>query len=229
MVSLKERVAVSSRLVDIGRLDELRFIEEQGSLVIGALATMAELAASSVVKTRAQALAQAAGQAAGPSVRNLATIGGNLGTASPAGDLICALVALEARVVLASAAGTRELPVEEFCLAPKKHCLAAGELITQIIVPALPATSASAFQKLGKRRAMSISVANAAAAVTLSADGKRFEKVRVSLGSVAPTVVRATAFEAALTGAPASLETIGAAAPLVKDDITPITDARATG
>jgi nicotinate dehydrogenase medium molybdopterin subunit len=228
VVSLKERMAVSGKLIDIGRLDELHFIEERGALVIGALATMAELAASPEVKTRAQALAEAAKQAAGPPVRNLATIGGNLGTASPAGDLICALVALEARVVLASATGTREVSAEEFSLAPKKHCLAAGELIKEIVLPALPAMSASAFQKLGKRRAMSISVANAAAAVTLSADGKRFEKVRVSLGSVAPTVVRATAFEAALTGAPASLETIGAAASLVKDDITPITDARAT-
>ena len=229
VVSLNERALRPGKVVHLDQLEELRFIrEEQGCLVIGALATMADLAASAVVKAKAEALATAARQTAGPPVRNLGTIGGNLGTASPAGDLIVALVALGARVVLASAAGTREVLVEKFCLAPKKHCLSAGELIKEIIVPAAATMSGSGFQKLGKRKAMSISVANAAASVTVSSDGERFETVRVALGSVAPTVVRASRFEAALTGAPVDLDTIAAAAKLVKEDIDPITDMRAT-
>ncbi len=229
MVSLNERAFTPGTVVHIDRLEELRSIREgQESLVIGALVTMADLAASPIVKVKAAALAEAARQSAGPLVRNLGTIGGNLGTASPAGDLIVALMALDATVVLASAGGTREVPVEQFCLAPKKHCLGADELIKEIVVPVAAGASGSAFQKLGKRKAMSISVANAAAAVTVSADGKRFERVRVALGSVAPTVVRATRFESALSVASANPQNIAQAAQLVKEDISPITDIRAT-
>lgn len=229
VLALNDRTIRSGTLVSIDRLEELRFIrEEQGALFIGALTTMAELAASPLVKAKAEVLAEAAKQAAGPPVRNLGTIGGNLGTASPAGDLIAALVALDAAVVLVGAGGVREVPVAGFCLAPKVNCLAAGELIKEVVIPAPAGATGSAFQKLGKRKAMSISVANAAALVVVSADGKRFEKVRVALGSLAPTVVRAAEFEAALTGAPADLAAIAGAAGLVRTAISPITDIRAT-
>ncbi len=125
VVALNERAILPGTLVSIDRLEELRFVrEEQGALVIGALITMAELAASPVVKGKAEVLAEAAKQAAGPPVRNLGTIGGNLATASPAGDLIAALVALDAVVVLVGADGTREVPVAGFCRGAQVQLLA---------------------------------------------------------------------------------------------------------
>jgi len=230
MVSLNERAISPAHVVHLDRLEELRFIRETGgSLVIGSLATMADLAASPLVRAKAEALSVAAGRAAGPQVRNLGTIGGNLGTSSPAGDLIVALVALDASVVLESLNGTRELPVQQFLVGPKQNCMVRGELIKEIVVPAISPIGGSAFEKLGRRKAMSISIVSAAAAVTLTIDGTRFAVARVALGSVAPTVVRAVQFESALRGMPVDAVRVAELSQMVKGDICPITDGRAPG
>ena len=227
MVSMNQREISPKYIVQIRDLPELRFIRKEADCIrVGALTTKAALASSEVIDSKAAALAEAARKSSGPQVRNLATIGGNLGTASPAGDLVLALVALDARLKIRSSGGTRELPVGEFLVGPKQNALATGEVITEIVVPISPARSGSAFQKLGKRKAMSISVASAAAAITVSADGLSFETVRVALGSIAPTVVRAHRFEQALQGKPATIEEIAKARALVREDISPITDIR---
>ena len=227
MVWLNARQINPRYVIDISRIGELRFIrQELGCIRIGALTTFAELTKSELVRREAAVLSEAARNSAGPQVRNLATIGGNLGTASPAGDLILAMAALDAQLTVRSLKGGRTLPLDQFLVGPKKNALGSDELITEIVVPTLAGKRGSAFQKLGNRQAMTIAIASAGAVVTLSNDGGYFEQVRVALGSVAPTVVRAKQFEQALQGKPATAAEIANAQSLVQASIEPITDIR---
>lgn len=204
LVWMHRREISPEYVVFVGDLDELRYIrEEAGYLRIGALATQAELAKSELVYERATALAIAARKSAGPPVRNLATIGGNLGTATPAGDLVLAVAALDGRVRVRSAKGQRELALGEFLVGPQQTSLGSDELIIEVVIPLPTGKYGSGFHKLGKRKAMTISTASAAASVELSADGATFEKVNVVLGSLGATVIHSTSFEEALRNKPA--------------------------
>ena len=229
MVWLNARQIAPRYVVDIKKLDELKSIRQDGDTIrIGARATFTDLLASDLIRSHARVLAQAAHESAGPQVRNLGTIGGNLGTASPAGDLVAALVALDATIDVASSSGRRTLAIGDFLVGPKRTCLAKNELITAVNISVAGARCGSAFQKLGNRKAMTISIVNAATSVTLSADGQTFERVCLALGAVAPTVVRATAFEEALRGKPATVDEIRAALPRIAEAIAPISDLRAS-
>jgi CO/xanthine dehydrogenase FAD-binding subunit len=209
LVWMNRREISPEYVIFVGDMEELRYIrEEGGSLHVGALTTQAELASSKLVLEKATALAIAARSCAGPMVRNLATIGGNLGTATPAGDLILGVAALGGTVMVRGPKGERQVALDEFLLGPQQTSLASAELIIEVTIPLPAGKSGSGFQKLGKRKAMTISTASAAASVVLSADGKTFEKVIVALGSLGATVIRSTSFEEALTGKPATLEEI---------------------
>jgi CO/xanthine dehydrogenase FAD-binding subunit len=209
LVWMNRREISPEYVVFVGDLEELRYIrEEGGSLHVGALTTQAELVSSKLVREKATALAIAARSCAGPMVRNLATIGGNLGTATPAGDLILGVAALGGTVMVRGPKGERQVALDEFLVGPQQTSLASDEMIIEVTIPLPAGKSGSGFQKLGKRKAMTISTASAAASVVLSADGKTFEKVIVALGSLGATVIRSTSFEEALTGKPATLEEI---------------------
>lgn len=230
MVAMNAKPApVETTIIDLGSLDELKEIrEDDDSLRIGALVTAAELAASPVVHVWAEALAQAAAASAGPQVRNRATIGGNIGTASPAGDLISALYALDATVVIAGPEGLCEKKINEVVVGVKRTSLCGG-VITELVIPKrCPGCTTSAFEKMGKRKAMTVSLANVSCLIKLSEDKSTIEEARVVVGSAAPTVVRAAAVEQALCGAALTEEAIGEAAKLVVESIDPITDQRAT-
>lgn len=209
LVWMSRREVAPKYLVYIGGLEELKSIrEEAGHLHVGALVTQAELAKSPLVMQKAAALAVAARSCAGPVVRNLATIGGNLGTATPAGDLILASMALKGKVKVRGPRGERLIALEEFLVGPQATSLAPGELILEVILPLPSGANGSGFQKLGKRKAMTISTASAAASVVLSPDGSTFADVTVALGSLGSTVIHSDAFEKALVGKPATLEEI---------------------
>ncbi len=207
--ALKRSGAMPGCVLHVGGLEELRYIRRgEGALHIGAATTHAELASSPLLDEEASALARAAANSAGPAVRNLATIGGNLATASPAGDVLLAAAALGGRVVVRSLRGERRLTVDEFVVGMKQTALADDELIVEVVIPLPEGARGSGFHKLGKRKAMAISTASAAAAVVLSADGAVFENVTVTLGSLGPTVIHSAGFEEALRGRPATLEEI---------------------
>lgn len=173
-------------ILDISRLPELRRIDRDGEAVfLGAgvpfTAVMREFADHT-------ALAQAARTVGSPQIRNRGTVGGNLGTASPAGDALPVLAAYDAEVILASVTGERRLPWSEFLLGPKRNGLAPGELIvgTSWRMPRGPGS----FSKVGTRNAMVISMVGLCLQVDEDA-----RAVRVALGSVAPTVIRAAGAE----------------------------------
>ncbi len=209
-------------LVHIGDIAQLRHITEtESELKIGALTTDTMLIESEVVKKYAYALWKAAYESAGPQVRNRATVGGNICTASPAADVVCALEALDATASIVGPEGERQAKLCDIITGPKQLSLAKGEIITELSFP----KAASAFEKIGKRRSMTISIANAAAAVEL--DGDTISAIRVVIGAAAPTHVRAAEIEAALTGAKVDAALIEEKSKLAVNCIKPLTDQRA--
>jgi len=203
LVELSRHLRPTDTLIDISRLDELRYVrEEGGAIAIGALATHNDVLASPVCLAGALPLAQACLEVGAPQIRARATVAGNLVTASPANDTITPLVALDATVVLTGPSGERELPLQQFYLGVRRTALAPDELLREIRVPALSPRRRGIFLKLGLRRAQAIAVVNAAVVLTFDGDGPdaTITEARVALGCVAPTIVRAEAAEAALRG-----------------------------
>jgi CO/xanthine dehydrogenase FAD-binding subunit len=166
-------------LIDLGRVAQLCGWHHDGDeLVLGAALTYSE-AASGELAAMLPALAAASRSVGSPQIRNRGTIGGNLGTASPAGDALPPLLVEDARVELASVRGTRTLPLGEFLLAPRRNALGADELVTAVRVR--PSGAPQTFMKIGPRNAMVISICSLA----LSADRERGE-LRAAFGSAAP-------------------------------------------
>ena len=213
MVAVNSGRARPHALLDLSRVEELRsWWREPARVFVGAGVTFARIAAD---LPEVEALAAAARSVGSAQIRNRATLGGNLGTASPAGDALCALAAYDAEIVVASAYRTRRLPWHAFLLGPKRNALEPDELI--LGAEWTRAHGPGSFAKVGPRRAMAIAVAS----VCVQRDDG---VVRIALGAVAPTVVRATHAEAAaLAGLPAAEVAARAAG-----ECEPIDDVRGT-
>ena len=192
MVEINFDRARPHAILDLTRIPELQAWEaEDGRLRIGAGVTYTRLIAE--LGDRLPGLAIASRTVGSPQIRNRGTIGGNLGTSSPAGDGQPPLFAADAEVELASTGGTRRLAIRDFVTGPKRNCLAEDELIAAFVVP--PADGAQQFAKIGTRNAMVIAVCSLA--VDLSAQRRR---VRACIGSAGPTPIRATDAERFVAG-----------------------------
>ncbi len=215
-------------LVDLSRARLGGIRETDAGLELGAGTTMDQIARDPHLARFAPALARAAAWVGAWPIQCRATLGGNLGNASPAADTAPPLLVAGARVRLRSAArGERELPVEELFTGPGRTALAPGELIVSVLLPQpLPAAGAERFAKLGPRREQVISVVSLALRAAERVEG-RLRGVRIALGAVAPTPVRARRAEAALEGEVAGAERLAAAAEALALDIAPIDDLRA--
>lgn len=203
-----------SHVVSLKRVDELRFVE---AVRIGAGTTWATLEHSAH-----RGLAQAARTVGSPQIRTAGTIGGNVATASPAGDGLPWIAAADASIVVASRdRGERTIPWGEFFVGVKRTSLLDDELVIGVDVPAdIP--EVQEFAKVGVRNAMVIATVNCI--VMRGADG-----FRIALGSVAPTPIRATRAEAMINGEKNVTETaLAELARLVSEEVTPITDHRST-
>ncbi|HEX2883400.1 MAG TPA: xanthine dehydrogenase family protein subunit M [Candidatus Limnocylindria bacterium] len=216
------------RIVDIWGLDELRGIDvDDGALRIGALTTYTEIRRSSLIAEHAPVLAEAAATIGAAQIQNRGTIGGNVVNASPAGDTLPVLLALGAELVLASAAGERTVPADEFWPSYRVTARRPDELLVAVRVPLAPDRQAR-FRKVGTRRAQAISKVVLAIAWRARVSTAPWSDVRVALGSVAATPVRATGTEALLEGAIPSRETADAAVAALSGEIHPIDDVRST-
>jgi CO/xanthine dehydrogenase FAD-binding subunit len=188
MVDLNFGRARPEAILDLTRVRELaEWSERDGAVTIGAGVSYTTAIAD--LKDRLPGLAAASRTVGSPQIRNRGTIGGNLGSSSPAGDALPPLYADDAEVELASATGTRRLRIDEFITGPKRNALQPDELITAVRVK--PARGAQQFSKIGTRNAMVIAVCSFA----LSVDPER-RTVGTCIGSAAPTPVRATQAEA---------------------------------
>lgn len=212
-------------VLDITAVPGLRGItEEAGGWRLGALTTWTDLATADLPPLF-DGYVQAARAVGGVQVQNLGTLAGNIVTASPAGDGIPNLLALDAVVEVAGKGGTRTLPVQAFSTGYRSTALAADEIVTALIVPKL-AGARSTFLKLGARAYLVISIAMVAAVVATDAED-RISAVRIAVGACSAVAQRLTALEAALFGQP-----LGQAAGLVTAGhlagLAPIDDVRAT-
>jgi CO/xanthine dehydrogenase FAD-binding subunit len=215
-------------LVDASRIVDLGFIEAvDDQIAIGATTTHQEVADSALIQSANPALASAAASVGCSQTRHRGTLGGNIANASPAADTIPPLLAFDAQVRLLRVDGERSMPLHEFLVGPGETKLAPGELIHSVTFSRLSGSWGAAYQKVGKRNGMAISVVGVAAAVVLDS-ASVVQDVRVALGSVAPTVVRSPRAERMLIGREASPGAVEDAADAAVADISPISDVRST-
>jgi CO/xanthine dehydrogenase FAD-binding subunit len=229
MVEINDGHRRPGDVVVVNRVAELRSWRHDpatGTVTIGAAVTYTELAHGPLADL-VPSLAQASRTVGSPQIRNAGTLGGNLGTCSPAGDGLPVLVALGATVELASVDGRRSLPVEEVMIGVKETAIEPGELIVSVTVPVLDGWQG--YTKVGVRNAMVIAVASAALAIDRSR-----RTVGIALGSVGPTVLRCREAEE-LVASTIDWNTLGVAAvdldrvaTAVSAASRPITDHRST-
>jgi len=198
VVALQKEKMACEIMVDIGRIGELKEIKLDGDfLVVGAAVNFTTLTHHPLVREAAPLLGQAASEVGSPQIRNRGTIGGNLGTASPAGDLLTPLAALEAEIVVTGPGGRRQAAVENFLRGGERERLQPDEIICQVRVPrAGSGETRSAFVKLGRRKALAISRLNLA--LYLEMRGEGFARVRLAVGAAGPAPFRVIGAEQAL-------------------------------
>jgi xanthine dehydrogenase FAD-binding subunit len=218
-------------LMNIRRIDGLCGVEvSKGKIRIGALTTVSEIRKNSILNECAPVLVETANRFASDQIRNAASLGGNICNASPAGDMIIPLLVLDAGVELASwqdgTVQTRLVPLDEFFTAPGKTVKQTNELLTAVLFDPPAATFVARFRKSGPRPALEI------ATVSIGIGGRLenglFKNVRVAMGAVAPTPLRARRVEATLEGKPLDAAGIRAAITSAGEDATPIDDVRAS-
>lgn len=217
-------------LIDLTRIPGLAEIREtNGWIELGPLVTHNQCVASPLLVQKAFPLARACWEVGAPQIRNRATVAGNLITASPANDSIVPLLALDAQITVQSAArGARTLPLHQFLLGFRKTDLADDEILTRIAFRALTPQQQGVFIKLGLRRAQAISVISVAVIVETAGDPAQtpVQQARISLGAVAPVIVRATAAEDYLLGKVLDDAVIQAASRFALRAAAPIADVR---
>jgi CO/xanthine dehydrogenase FAD-binding subunit len=219
--------ASRGRILNLLALPELRGIREVPTgIEIGATTTFAEIGAAAIVGERFPALAAAAREIGGWQIQNRATLGGNAVNASPAGDSLPVLLALDATALVASAAGARAVPYDEFHLGYRKTALGPGELLVAVRLPFPAVASVQAFRKVGPRAAQAIS--KVMVAMLARVENGYIAQIRLAAGSVAATPVRLRAAEAATLGRAVGPEAANAAGRAAAAEVQPIDDVRSS-
>ncbi len=228
LVKIRTGMVRPSTLICLERLEGLYGIQDEGETVfIGACATHADILASPVVTTFLPVLGKAIRVLGSPPIRNMATLGGNICTASPAGDTLPALYVLGAELELWSQKGKRIVPIDQFIIGPGKTLIQHGEILAGVRMRKSLDFPIQHFEKVGQRRAMSISIASLAALVRLDKT-YRIEEICLAWGSVGPTIVRSKEVETALVGMELSVENLQSVFPRIEKVVSPISDVRAS-
>ena len=227
VIMMKQRLVRPSCLVSLRSVRGLNGIEvKDGGLSIGGLATHREVETSSLVRRRLPVLSETYHHVATIRVRNTASVGGGLAHADPNQDPPPTLIALGATVKATSANGSRVIPLDEFFTDYYETVLNPDEIITEVFVPKLPPNSGSAYLKFLPRTADDYATVSAAAVLTLDKSKKKISAVRIALGSVGTTPIRAKDAEALLRGQPVKPEAFREAAEKAKEAVDPVTDFR---
>ncbi len=220
--NLDDEVVDPEMVIDLKGISDLARVNLSGGrFFIGALTTFSDLLASATVKRRYPALWEAAGEVASISVRNRATVVGNLCSCVPCLDSAPPLMIYEALVAISGASGKRTIPLNEFVLGPRRTALADDEVVVGVVIPELPAKRGESFVKLKRYRGEDL----AQASVAVMAHGAN--RFRISFGSVNPAPIRAAKIEKILNGKALTPQRLAAAVRLVKEEVAPLTDVRA--
>lgn len=221
---MKLRFAQPGALIDINRIPELRGIREEGGMIrIGAMSSESDLIASSLLQQRLPLLPEAALLIADPQVRNRGTIGGDIAHGDPGNDHPAIAMALDATFILQGPKGERQVKAVDFFHGTYMTALAEDEILTAILVAPFAAGTGYAYQKLKRKTG---DWATAGAAVVLRMAGGVVTKASIGLTNVAPTALRASDAEAALTGKPIDASTLEAVAQAVRAVCEPAEDLR---
>jgi carbon-monoxide dehydrogenase medium subunit len=195
-----------------------------GHVIVGACANLADIAASEEIRSYLPLLGQTCAEMACPAVRSAATLGGNVANGARNADGIAALIALGARVVVASAAGENKMPIEQFVISPKIETLKNGGLIKEFEIPALGADEKWGWMKLKQRRGEGRSIVSVAVRIKMA--GEVCQDVRLVLGAMAPHPLVSPAAAAMLSGKPLSPELVDETANKAVSETSPLSDAR---
>jgi carbon-monoxide dehydrogenase medium subunit len=216
-------------LVNIKKIPGLSGISENGvGLRIGPLTTIRDIETNALVRDKLPVLWESAHQFASLQVRNTATIGGNICRASPSGETLAPLLVLDAKAKLAFGDGEKNVPFASFFQGPGKSSAGSTGLLTEIEISYPPANSKGVYLKHAVRGAMDIAMVGVAVLMTPDSGKNNIQDVRIGLGAVAPTPVRAPKAEALLRGKPLSASLLREAAALAASESSPITDQRSS-
>ncbi len=229
VIAMKEKGLVPKYLVDLKRLPGLSGIRENsdGSITIGALTTMREIEISPVLTKKYPFLCQSAAEVGSIQIRNRATIGGNMSNATPSADVAPSLIALQATAKIASARSERSVAIEEFFRGPGLSIMDPDEILTEITIPKTSPRLVGEYIKFSPREMMDLAYVGVAAAYTLGKEN-RCGDVRIVLGAVAPTPIRAKSAEAALEGQILSEELAEKVGAIAAEEARPISDVRSS-
>ena len=225
IIELQEGKHTVECLVDITRIPGLDQIEQRdGWIVIGPNVTFRQIKESALLQEQARVLVEAAGTVGALQIQTVATLAGNVASALPAADGCVALLALDAEVQVTDTAGQRWYPVGELFLGPGKSRVdPTRQMITAIRFPSPQGKHGSAWERIGRRRALVLPILNCGIAVLLDREGKAFETAQIGLGPVAPVPFRARETEAFLSGKPATDEVFAQAAQVAASEAKPRT------
>lgn len=228
MVMLRQKKLAPNVLISLRGVPGLDHMNSNGGFKIGALVTHRRIEQSEEIRKNFPILSMAASQLGSVQVRNVGTIGGNLCTASPSAETAPSLLVYEAQVLLVSKNGERALPLETFFLGPGETALSPKEILKEVLLPYPPPNSTGVYLKLGRRTSVDLAIVNVAVLLTLNPSTGICERVRIALGAVAPTPIRAKRAEKILEGNLLQDALIQRAAEEAKQECRPITDIRGT-
>ena len=226
-ILLKQGFLQPDALINIKKIDELRRIEESGgALVIGALVTHRDIETSELLAARLPVLCELERDVANIRVRNMATVGGNIASGEPLTDLPCVFLALDASVRVANTSGGRTLPLEEVFVDYYETRLQEDEVLTHVVVPGRPPHSAVEYVRFSSSSVVDKPCIGVAVRLSVDPDGGACRDVRIGLGCVAPTPMRARKAEAVLEGRKPDQENLREAARRAAEECSPLSDLR---
>jgi aerobic carbon-monoxide dehydrogenase medium subunit len=230
VIAIKEKGLLPKYVVDLKRVPGLSGIRENGdgSISIGALTTMREIETASPITGKFPFLAQSAAEVGSIQIRNRATVGGNMANATPSADVAPALIALNARTKIFSAAGERTVSLEEFFRGPGQTVMNPDEILTEITIPKTDSRLVGEYIKFSPRDMMDLAYVGVAVAYVLGEKERRCENVRIVLGAVAPIPMRSPKAEAILEGRILTEELATSAGEMAAQEAKPISDVRSS-
>jgi CO/xanthine dehydrogenase FAD-binding subunit len=228
LVKLRSGVARPNYLICLERIEALKGVYDTGDeIVIGAGATHTQVLDHPFIQQHFPVLAKAIGVLGSPPIRHMGTIGGNIVTASPAGDTLPALYVLAAEVEIQSCNRLRRVKLSDFIVGPGDVDLKSGEIVIRIVLRKSPEWNIHHYEKVGRRKAQACAIASMAGVLQVSETGN-IDRARLAWGSVGPIVVTSLEIDEALVGRPISSEIFKSVSHLVQKVISPIDDIRAT-
>jgi len=230
VVAMKEKGLVPKYVVDLKRIAGLAGIGENGdgTISIGALTTMRDIEISPLITKKYPFLAQSAAEVGSIQIRNRATVGGNMANATPSADVAPALIALNATAKIAAESGERSVLLEEFFRGPGQTVMSGEEILTEVTIPQTSDRLVGEYIKFSPREMMDLAYVGVAVVYNLDAEDKRCTDVRIVLGAVAPTPIRARKAEAALEGQRLSETLAQKTGAIAAQESKPISDVRST-